>query len=410
MFRRIIKILGICDKEWMRLLSMSSLFFLLMVGWAFGRCGRDAFFIKEAGPDKLPYMYLINAVLMVVLSVLYSRVVDSMTRYSFFILKRTVDLKPSTCQLLLSATLLLAFRGFIPFDYFWMPYAIFSVSEVITLIFFMHFWTFANDMFDPREGKRIFPLVGGAGLIGTVLGGALAKPLVSLIGTVNLFLAWVVILGVSIPITLWAQRTAITSGILDKGKTPSSSDEEADGFFGSLSIIWRVSLIRTLTYLSIPMWLVVYIVDYQFFLAMDEVFPNQDALSGFLGIFNGVTSLSGFVFQLFVTGRLLRRFGVGSTVFAHPISMTFGSAALVARSLLPTLPAPKLLSFRALSGAFAKFSDNAIFYSISESASQLLYNALPEEKRGRSRAWISGIIEPVCTTLAGVLGMRCTSS
>jgi len=392
MFSRITKILGICDKEWERLLSMSGLFFFLMVGLAFGWCGRDAFFIKEAGPDKLPYMYLINSGLMVVTSVFYSRVVDKMARYRFFIL-----------QLVTSSTLLLVLRGFISSNYFWVPYAIFSLSEVITLVFFMHFWTFANDMFDLREGKRIFPLVGGAGLIGTVFGGALTKPLVSLIGTANLFVAWVIVLGVSIPITLWAQRTAIASGILAKGDTTSSSDEEAVGFLGGLSVIWSVPLIRTLTYLSIPMWLVVYIVDYQFFLAMDEVFPNQDALSGFLGVFNGVTSLSGLVLQLFVTSRLLRRFGVGNAVFAYPISMTFGSIALVARSLLPTAYPPKLLSYRALSGAFAKFSDNAIFHSINESASQLLYNALPAEKRGRCRAWISGIVEPVSTALAGVI-------
>ena len=123
MFTRIIKLLGICDKEWTRLISMSSLFFLLMMGWAFGQCGRDAFFIKTAGPDKLPYMYLINASLMVVISMFYSHVVDNVARYRFFI-----------WQFITSGILLLVFRGFIPFGYFWMPYALFSISEVIILI------------------------------------------------------------------------------------------------------------------------------------------------------------------------------------------------------------------------------------------------------------------------------------
>ena len=51
MFSRLSRTLGICDGEWDRLISMSTLVFLLMVGWAFGRSSRDAFFIKEAGPD-----------------------------------------------------------------------------------------------------------------------------------------------------------------------------------------------------------------------------------------------------------------------------------------------------------------------------------------------------------------------
>ena len=372
---------------------MSSLALLLGVGWAFGRCGRDAFFIKEAGPDKLPYMYIINAAFMVLTSVFYSRLVDRITRHRFLIM-----------QLIASGVILLVFRMLMLLQHYtWMPYAIFSLSEVILLILPMQVWTFANDIFDPREGKRIFPLIGGAGLIGTVCGGALTKPVVALISTVDLFVVWAVMLVISILTTLWVRQTAIASGVIGEREGASDETDEAGGFFQSLSDVWRFPLIRTLTYLSIPMWLVVYIVDYQFFKAMDEIFPNQDELTGFLGIFNSVTFSSGFVIQLSITGRLLRRFGVGSTVLSHPISMTFGSIALMIRSFLPTLPSPRLLSFRALSGVFAKFSDNAVFYSIGESASQLLYNALPEEKRGQSRAFISGTIEPVCTALAGGL-------
>ena len=64
MLSRTTRVVGICDRERSRLLSMSGLFFLLMVGWAFGCAGRDAVFVKQAGPAKLPYMYIINACLM----------------------------------------------------------------------------------------------------------------------------------------------------------------------------------------------------------------------------------------------------------------------------------------------------------------------------------------------------------
>ena len=183
-------------------------------------------------------------------------------------------------------------------------------------------------------------------------------------------------------------------------KTNIDESEEV-GFFQRLSDVWRVPLIRTLTYLSIPMWLVSYFVDFQFFMAINEVFDEQDQLTGFLGIFNSITFLSGFMLQLFVTSRLLRKCGVGNTILAHPISLTFGALGLAIRNFLPVIPSPRFSSFRSLSGVFAKFSDNAIYFSTSASASQLLSNAFPKEKRGRSRAFISGTVEPICISLAG---------
>ncbi|MCL5019660.1 MAG: hypothetical protein M1426_04180 [Patescibacteria group bacterium] len=155
MVRRIIRIIGICDDEWSRLLSMSNLIFFLMIGWAFGSSAGDSFFIKEAGPLNLPYAYIFKACLEITVAAVYSRMVDRIARYRFFIVLLGV-----------CSAVLLAVRILIPFKYLWMPFAVFSLSDVITTIIFMHFWTYANDIFDPREGKRIFPLIGGLGLIG----------------------------------------------------------------------------------------------------------------------------------------------------------------------------------------------------------------------------------------------------
>tara|TARA_B100001123_G_scaffold23269_2_gene25375 strand:+ start:15477 stop:18611 length:3135 start_codon:yes stop_codon:yes gene_type:complete len=380
------RLLGITDKEWRRCLSMALLFFLLMVGWGFGRAGRDAFFIVEAGPEKLPYMYIINAILMVVFSAIYAKVVDRLNRHTFLIY-----------QLILFSVAVISLRILVPFRFGWMPYAIFSLSEVITLFYFMHFWTYANDIFDPREGKRIFPLIGGAGLMGNVLGSTFTKPVVELTGTVDLLLVWVATMIVSIPATLYVNRTAEAAGI---GPTESGEEEQLS-FRESVASVWSIKLIRTLTFISLPMWLTIYFVDFQFFLAMDEVFTDQDALSGFLGVFNGITSLLGFAIQMFITTRLIKRFGVGTAVLAHPISVTLGSVGLVIRSFLP-MAAARLFSFRGLSAVFAKFSDNALFYSVGESATQLLYNAVPEEKRGQSRAFVAGTVEPLFTAVAGI--------
>jgi len=62
MLSHITRKLSVCDRERSRLLSSGSLLFLLMTGWALGHAARDAFFIKAAGPEKLPQMYIMMTI------------------------------------------------------------------------------------------------------------------------------------------------------------------------------------------------------------------------------------------------------------------------------------------------------------------------------------------------------------
>ncbi|MCL5019659.1 MAG: HEAT repeat domain-containing protein [Patescibacteria group bacterium] len=219
--------------------------------------------------------------------------------------------------------------------------------------------------------------------------------MVTAIGTVNLLIAWACILFFSVPLIVWTNKTALTSGII--AKQDLENEDESGGFFSNFTYCWNIPLIRTLAYISIPLCWVYYILDYQFFIALNEIYKEQDHLTAFLGIFNSVVSLNGLILQLFITGMILRKIGVGSSVLFHPIGVVLGSIALTIRNFLPVSPSPKLFSYRGLSAVFAKYSDVAIAYSIGESASHLLYNSIPEEKRGRSRAFISGTMEPIGT-------------
>jgi ATP/ADP translocase len=124
-------------------------------------------------------MYLLNAVFMLVIYSGYSRLVDRVARHKFLIGMQIA-----------TAVAILTLRFLIPAKFEWLPAVIFCTVESLFLLFMMHFWTFANGVFDPREGKRIFPLLAGAGLMGTIAGSLICKPLSAWIGTINLFFVW----------------------------------------------------------------------------------------------------------------------------------------------------------------------------------------------------------------------------
>ncbi len=387
------KYLNVSDRERPAVIWVGLLYFSLMLGWGVGSAGRNALFVKEIGPDKLPYLYIFNAILLVAISNIYSRFVDRICRYRLLI-----------GLLILSAVSLLGLRLVIPLNFYLLPYVIFFLSELILqVLIVMHFWTVANEKFNPREGKRVFPLIGGAGLTGAIVGGLLTAVAAKIIGTANLFSLWSLLLFASIPIVY---RIKFLAGPASSDSSVSSIDpglNQSNNDGGRLREMLQIPLIRSLTYIALPMWIVVNIVDYQFLHTMNETIQDQDRLAGILGLLNSIFSACGLLLQLFITSRLLNRYGVGAMILAHAVSMTVGSLGLLLRSIVAPAVSQALLSFRSIAAIFASFSDEVIAISTGESASQLLFNAIPESKRGRCRAFIYGTVEPICAMLSGIL-------
>lgn len=387
---RITRLLSISDREYPRLISLSLVLFLLMFGWAYGSAGRDSFFIKQLGPEKLPLMYVINSITLVLGSFLYAIIVDRFSR-----------VKLLWILLLFSSASLLGLRYMIFTGNPLAPYFVFTGSELImNILIIMHFWTVANGIFDAREGKRIFPLLGGAGLIGAIIGGGSIQFVVARIGTENLFLVWSLLLAITLPAAFGIQKVA-TIAPTESGRD-QDENQERPSFREDLAGVWEVPLIRTLTYMSFPMLIAVYIIDYQFYEAVNEVFVDQDKLSAFLGLVDSSFSFCGLMLQLFISQRILQRFGVGTVNLVHPISTLVGAGLLNIRAFCVPSQSPSLLSFRTFSVVAASASDEVVNLSIGGSARQLLFNAINEGKRGKSRAFISGTVEPVGVIFAGL--------
>jgi len=388
MLNRVYKIIGVGKGEEKRFFFMGILLFLLFAGTVFGRSGRDAIFLKRAGYENLPYMYIINAFLMVFVSVVYSSIVDKLSRYKFFI---GIFISSILVIILLRIILILNFPI--------IPYIVFTFTEVLLIVPIIHFWTFGNDVFNPREGKRIFPLIAGVGLLGTLTGGILTKIIAELFSTQDLFLSWIVIFIIAIPVSNRIYHSADKSYL--KALTKSGRKTGGIKLYENIKGIWELPLVRRLAYLTLPMYIALYIIDYRFYLTLHDAISDQDKLAGFLGLFSTIRSMVAFVFLFFVTNKLLRRFGPGKMVLIHPLSVISGSIALLMKSFI-FVPVNSILSMNAMLAVFAKFSHIGVKYSFAEPTNQLIYNSIPSDKRGRSRVFISGTVVPISIAISGL--------
>ena len=98
------------------------------------------------------------------------------------------------------------------------------------------------------------------------------------------------------------------------------------------------------------------------------------------------------VVQLFLTGYVMQRFGVGSALLALPVAILLGSVGFL---LLPTLSIATLMSV----------SDNGMSYSINQSAREALYVPISQEEKYQAKAMIDILVPRFAKTVATGLNL-----
>lgn len=366
--------------EGRRVLIALAVYFLVMGGLMLGRNARDSLFLKNFGIQYLPYMYAANAVFVVGAAVFYSSFVDRLERVRFL-----------TYSYITFVLLLGVSRAMLGLHYHWFYPVLYLVVQSIWILSVMVFWTFVGDLFDTRQAKRLFPVVGIGGLLGMIGVGLFNKPVIRAVGSANLFFVWMIALTVALILMRAARPSEATA---EEASPHPARAREATSLWRQLRegllYLRSAPLLRAMAGIMVMLSIVYVIVDFQFNRTMNETYPTQDALTSFLGTFVGIAGFLSLLSQLFLTPFLISRFGVGATILIHPAALT-GLTLLM--SLLP-----------GYSTVFAaKIIDHVALYTVQDSSFQLLYNPVPLDRRGRVRAFIEGYFKPLMTGVAGVL-------
>jgi AAA family ATP:ADP antiporter len=206
----------------------------------------------------------------------------------------------------------------------WMIYALNIWVSLFSIVLVSQGWLVASNIFNAREAKRLYPLLGMAMVLGAAFGGEFTNQVARLVGTRNLLLAC----AAAVVVAYAAFRVAIrhSSAVMDHGH--ASSEEATD--FSLAAIIRDLARLRHLQVivgLMVAMYIVDTLVEYQLQYVAGRTY-HGDALTAFFGRFYGLY-LNGIelVFQLFVTGAVLRRFGVGYTLQIAPVCVGLCSIA-----------------------------------------------------------------------------------
>lgn len=354
-------------QEVSRLLSVSLAYGLVMASLYVLKPVRNALFLDRLGIGQLPYVLLLVALVGGAAAMLFTRFV-SRIRLDRLVLGTYLVLM---AQLLVFWLLLSRGRA-------WSFYVFYVWVNLYGLMATSLLWLLANAVFNPREAKRLFGLVGTGGIAGAILGSFFAGWTAEIIGTQNLLLVCIALLGFCLVLI----RLVPPGEEVVQRKTATTR--------GVLASIKDSSLLRLLGAMAGLAAVVAAIVDIQFNQIADQAFPTRDAKTAFFGEFFAYLSVFALAFQLLLTSRILRFLGVGAGLLFLPLSLAAGSTAV--------LFAPSLLA-----GILLKVGDGGFRYSIHKATTEVLVLPVPLQTKQQTKVFLDTTVDNLATGLGALL-------
>ena len=247
-------------------------------------------------------------------------------------------------------------------------------------------WSFANSLFDTRQAKRLFGLVGAGASLGAILGGLLARVLVRPVGgPVNLLLVLAALILAAAGIVALGNMRIRRPGLSRR------STQQPHPFTETLAEIARTPYLRLI---ALTVFLVAISTQWSAFqlnvVADDRFNGDAGALTRFFGTFNFMLGIVSFVVQLTLTATALQRFGVAFTILLLPVALFGGSLSILLFPVFWTVLITNAL-------------DQGLRFSVDKATYELLYLPIPQAARARVKNAIDIVLNRMGDGVGAVL-------
>jgi ATP:ADP antiporter, AAA family len=349
---------------------------------------RDASYLEDLGPNNLPFAYASVVVVGLAVS-LHARLQNRLSRRG---------LLTGTLAIFVASDLVfwLALRGRPSWG--WWSLVYWMWANVLVVVLTTQFWILVNDLFNPREAKRLIGFFGSGGILGGVVGGVLTgfaarwlKSPHDLLPVAAVLLAAALVVVRS----LFAGRPAANAAT-PEARPPEGPHPLAPAKVGFWDCARSVKGSRYLILLAtvvLATGVVSTLIDWQS-KSIIYVFNQRDAaanLTSFFGFFNSGLLAFAFLFQLVLTSRFIERFGIRLGLMIYPAVLLLLSLGIAA--------APAVLWL----AIGIKGSDKALSYSINQSARELLYIPVAPELKYRAKIFIDMFVNRFSKAVGGLV-------
>ncbi len=344
---------------------MVALFFVIFFVTAIFRNYVDAAFLKRYGAEWIPWMLTINALLTFAVFAVTDRLGRRFMEHH--LLAGLLGLYGVCVGALFVAIVRTDAKIVYPI--------LFQLLYLLDSILLVFLWNIAGDIFDTRQGKRVFPMITAGQVLGTTLGSFATKPLTVVLGQDPTLLVFAgACLGTSV-FLVWTGTGQVGQVHPRKG-SKSKTDIGSRRLWEVPGLIANYPIVRYLVITGLIPNILLPIFFYQFSVIANDTFATQESLISFLGVFRGLTTAVTFVL-LFFMGRLYSRMGLTNASLVHPLNFTalFGSLTAF---------------FNIYAACYGQFTVILIQRAIAGPVNKILYNIIPPDLVLWSRTFIRG--------------------
>jgi ATP/ADP translocase/HEAT repeat protein len=320
-----------------------------------------ALFLNKFEIDQLPYLYVLIAFIGGLLAFVYTRVAVR--------LSLAVAVNRATAS---SVGCLLTIWWLLRFDFDWMLYVFNVWVSLFAIVMVSQAWLVAANVFDSREAKRLYGLLGLSAVAGAAFGGDFTSRLALILEPHDLLLAAA---GMVLLAYVFLRIVAVQKGVNLRAAQGGEAKEKFV-FADILRSIRRHRHLQVIMAIITITFIVDVMVEFQFSALAKAAYTDKRDLTAFLGSFYGLyLNITTFVMQFFLTSLIVRWFGVGGTLQVMP--------AVIALASTVTIAMPGLNAAAAL-----RLAEAGTRYSFNRTGMELLYLPLPVELKNRTKAFV----------------------
>lgn len=357
--------------------------FFMGCATAFFETAASATFLARFAPSYLPWVYVAAAGVNTLTGTVYSRAharvpfARLMSGTLWLLLALTVSVRVG---LALSSLRAVAFAALVAY-------------RVLSSLTDLEYWAVASRIYDVRQAKRLFGLIGTGEVVARIVASFSVPLLVHAIGVGNLMLLSAASLAICALLVHTLLGTSAEAGPTPSSPPASQASPSLRTFLGQmlqsryLSLVVGVAVLATFGK---------YFVDFAFLEQMSTRARGEAEVAGLLGLFSGLTQAASLLTRLLVSRPLLHRFGVRAGVVLLPALQVLATLGIVVSGALG-LGESAVFAFVVVDqGIYKTFKhpiDNASF--------KVLYQPLRPQQRLAAQIAVEVLFAPL---VAGVSG------
>lgn len=256
------------------------------------------------------------------------------------------------------------------------------------------FWNMANDLFNTRQSKRLFPLISAGGVLGAILASFSTPPLARAITLDNFMLLYAVLCLMAAAV-VW--RISHLFPTLSLGERRTGSAKKRPTLVEEFKDVWPMIKTSTLVMIMVLITflpnVMIPIMNYQFNFAVNAAFKSEGGMVNFFGLFRGGLYVISFIILMFV-GKIYGRWGLPVALMFHPANYMMAFLAL-------------LLRFDIFSAMYSRISTNVLRDTINNPAREVLMGLFPPQNRAVMKTFLRGTVVRIGIIIGSGATMLC---